>query len=554
MADNSTTNTQPQPTYPDPNMNQGFNPNLNQNPGAPMDPYQNQNPTQNPYAVNNYSSNSPLPQAFDNSMNPQANNFAQNNPYNAYAQPQTQPEYNSQPQIQPEPQPTYPDPNMNQGFNPNLNQNPGAPMDPYQNQNPTQNPYAVNNYSSNSPLPQAFDNSMNPQANNFAQNNPYNAYAQPQTQPEYNSQPQIQPEPQPTYPDPNMNQGFNPNLNQNPGAPMDPYQNQNPTQNPYAVNNYSSNSPLPQAFDNSMNPQANNFAQNNPYNPAVPVKSNPEVYNTQPGPNYQESKSGNRWLITLGIFLVIGLLIATGILFWINYKNNSEVDKTKKDDTSKEQDINSPTGVNVKNDVQNASQLASTGGGETPASKSRINFETSIPSKWLTDNFDLMYVNNKGECIDVEICGPKADPDGDGVDNLTEYNFGLDPQEADFDNDGISDGNELYIYYTNPKLTDSDGDKKSDLEEILACSDPIVSTEEKFTDTRLAQIEKAIRTNTLSQNFIKTLEDKGAEKTDLTKGYIKLVCDNFGLEANTSKIDTTDKSTEINKATDTESI
>ena len=58
------------------------------------------------------------------------------------------------------------------------------------------------------------------------------------------------------------------------------------------------------------------------------------------------------------------------------------------------------------------------------------------------------------------------DNDGDGVTNGDEKKLGTDPNKADTDSDGLSDGEEANMYKTDPRKADSDGDGLNDGEEV----------------------------------------------------------------------------------------
>jgi YVTN family beta-propeller protein len=52
---------------------------------------------------------------------------------------------------------------------------------------------------------------------------------------------------------------------------------------------------------------------------------------------------------------------------------------------------------------------------------------------------------------------PFEDPDHDGLTNLQEFQNGTDPNNPDTDGDGLTDGQEVLIYHTNPVLLSTDG-------------------------------------------------------------------------------------------------
>ena len=61
---------------------------------------------------------------------------------------------------------------------------------------------------------------------------------------------------------------------------------------------------------------------------------------------------------------------------------------------------------------------------------------------------------------------PFEDPDHDGLTNLQEFQNGTDPHNPDTDGDGLTDGQEVLVYHTNPVLLSTDGTGISDGIEI----------------------------------------------------------------------------------------
>ncbi|MEO1079388.1 MAG: hypothetical protein AAFY29_07530 [Pseudomonadota bacterium] len=69
------------------------------------------------------------------------------------------------------------------------------------------------------------------------------------------------------------------------------------------------------------------------------------------------------------------------------------------------------------------------------------------------------------------------DDDGDGLDAFEEEELGTDPELADTDGDGLTDGDEVNVHRTSPLLADSDGDGIDDDAELAGGSDPLVFDE-----------------------------------------------------------------------------
>jgi hypothetical protein len=69
----------------------------------------------------------------------------------------------------------------------------------------------------------------------------------------------------------------------------------------------------------------------------------------------------------------------------------------------------------------------------------------------------------------------ETDLDADNYPDAAELEVGLDPTNPDTDGDGVADGDEANIYFTDPFTADSDGDGLVDGDELFATStDPLV--------------------------------------------------------------------------------
>ncbi len=90
---------------------------------------------------------------------------------------------------------------------------------------------------------------------------------------------------------------------------------------------------------------------------------------------------------------------------------------------------------------------------------------------------DLDY-NGETTAVDVQLVinaalGLIIDSDQDGLCDAAESNAATDPHDTDSDDDGLSDGEELFEYLTNPLQPDTDGDGKTDGQEVADGDDPL---------------------------------------------------------------------------------
>lgn len=77
------------------------------------------------------------------------------------------------------------------------------------------------------------------------------------------------------------------------------------------------------------------------------------------------------------------------------------------------------------------------------------------------------------DAVDREIIvGESPDSDGDGLKDDREKELGTDPSDWDSDKDDLSDGEEMFIWHTNPKVADTDGDTYKDGAEVKAGYNP----------------------------------------------------------------------------------
>lgn len=105
----------------------------------------------------------------------------------------------------------------------------------------------------------------------------------------------------------------------------------------------------------------------------------------------------------------------------------------------------------ILNSTQETRNVADNSREETVVNKTQNSAIPKISDDWQEKHF------KEAACVDEEICGGEADPDGDGLNNNEEYRLGSSPINPDTDQDGFLDGDEIKNGF-NP-LKASPGDK-----------------------------------------------------------------------------------------------
>ncbi len=346
-----------------------------------------------------------------------------------------------------------------------------------------------------------------------------------QSQPPYGNQNQF---PYPTSP--------------NPQFPQDPYSQsgQGNVQNPYATQDPFAGQPQDPYMSGYQDSYANVSGYQDPFanNPNQGFAPNPQFpQDPYSDPSlFQDKKAGSKKLLIAIVALILVLLIAAGALIFAsssgmlggltntnNNSNQSQKPPTPPDNSS-DPEIELPDpGLDV--------DISKTGGSKTPATNARLYSKSVLPKDWIAQKFrGQWYTDSQGNCSDENYCGPWTDPDNDGVSNIEEYNFGLDPLDPDTDSDGIADGDELYVYHTSPVVKDSDGDGYLDFIEVTNCYDPTNATSEKMTKNHqmyldLSTIEANVALNPLRQTTVNSFKSApGFVMQDLSRGYILANC------------------------------
>ncbi len=119
--------------------------------------------------------------------------------------------------------------------------------------------------------------------------------------------------------------------------------------------------------------------------------------------------------------------------------------------------------------------------------------------EWLIKYFDTE------TCSDEKLCGPDADAENDGLNNEEEYNTGTDPNNKDSDQDGISDGDEMHVFLSNPLQSHTAKDHQySDADFIIGAYN-IINPANKYTPQELEAILERMVKYGLHQPTVNTV-------------------------------------------------
>lgn len=193
-------------------------------------------------------------------------------------------------------------------------------------------------------------------------------------------------------------------------------------------------------------------------NPLMKVNQNPA------GSPFSPSGSKVPYVKYVGIGLGVALLGAV-IYFGINFFASPKVDDTK-----------------IK-----------------PAGNDRPSVDQQKVT-WLNDYF------GSEVCTDQAKCGDDADPDLDGLKNADEYKLNTDPNNRDGDGDGLSDGDEVHVFNSNPTNAYTARDLQYNDADFIKGGYDLNNPAQKLTQEQIVQLSEKIKQQGLHQPTLKTLE------------------------------------------------
>ncbi|MBI3231773.1 MAG: hypothetical protein HYZ51_01690 [Candidatus Doudnabacteria bacterium] len=110
-------------------------------------------------------------------------------------------------------------------------------------------------------------------------------------------------------------------------------------------------------------------------------------------------------------------------------------------------------------------------------------------------------------CRDLKQCGDEADPDFDGLKNIDEHAKETDPNNPDSDQDGLADGDEVFVFGTLPGNANSADDfDYNDADYIKGGYNPKKKSQ-KFTQSEIDAVSAKMKTFGLNQPTATTLKE-----------------------------------------------
>jgi hypothetical protein len=110
-------------------------------------------------------------------------------------------------------------------------------------------------------------------------------------------------------------------------------------------------------------------------------------------------------------------------------------------------------------------------------------------------------------CLQTEQCGDSADPDKDGLENLSEFKLLTDPNNKDSDQDGLADGDEVKIFNSDPNKTSTASDEKYNDGQYLRGGYDVLVKDKLLTQEQISQISDKLKLNGIHSPTEQTLGD-----------------------------------------------